>query len=45
MELYSQLFHKFIGIEMTDEYLPICWANSQEQDYNLFNMGEINDEK
>lgn len=37
--------YKFIGIEMTDEYLPICearikWADSQEQDYNLFNMGE-----
>ena len=41
--------YKFIGIEMTDEYLPICkaridFACKLEQDYNLFNMGEINNE-
>ena len=35
--------YKFIGIEMTDEYLPICEArikHAAKEEFNLFNMGE-----
>lgn len=35
--------YKFIGIEMTEEYLPICEArikNAAKEDFNLFNMEE-----
>jgi DNA modification methylase len=42
--------YKFIGIEMNDEYLPICQARidfacqkdevQEQEDYNLFNMEE-----
>ena len=35
--------YKFIGIEMTEEYLPICEArikSAAKEDFNLFNMEE-----